>query len=224
MDVSAFPPAALWRWDLAMRLLLAVVVPIATGLVLFGTLSYGALTAMMSAALVSFASLGPDLSTRGWVVVAATGVPVAVVLGALSARLEGTGILLVFILFTVHGAMVRTGLAPQLAWFPVATGGLLAARLSSGTADIGEAALGAVLGSVLAVALIGLVPRVVRAPRLPIPPEALALDTSRLRRMVTAPTWRDPSRQWSRVWWAWRSQPVCWPSGLVRASRCSSSR
>ncbi len=191
MDLSAFPVAALWRWDLATRLLLAVVGP----LVLLPVLPDGgrvvALTAALSAALVSLSSLGPDLSTRGWVLVAAVGVPVAVVLGATSVGLPAGGTLVVFVLFTIHGAMVRTALLAQLAWFPVAAGGLLAALLFDEPTDLGEVALGALLGSAWAVALVRLVPMVVRAPRLPIPVEALAVDTERLRRMVRRPSWRD---------------------------------
>lgn len=191
MDLAALPPAALWRWDLGVRMMLAVLAPVGASMVLFGELTSGSVAAVMSAALVSFASLGPDLSSRTWVAVAAIGVPVAMVLGVLSARLGSSGALLVFVLFTVHGAMVRTGLLAQLAWFPVSLGGMLAALLATGTTGLAAVGVGAVLGSMLAVGLIVGVPLVVRAPRLPIPPEALALDTSRLRRMATEPRLRD---------------------------------
>jgi hypothetical protein len=68
---------------------------------------------------------------------------------------------------------------------------MLAALLATQTTDLAEVAVGAGFGSLLAVGLIVGVPRVVRAPRLPIPPDALALDTSRLRRMAAEPRWRD---------------------------------
>lgn len=191
MDLSALPPAALLRWDLAVRLLLAVTIPVVVSLATTADVGVVALTAAMSAALVSFSSLGPDLSSRTWERVAAVGVPVAIVLGALGSGLAGTGSLLVFVLFTVHGAMIRAGLPAQLAWFPVGAAGMLAALLFADSLEIGHVAIGAALGSVLALLLMWLVPLVVRAPRLPIPPEALTVDTARLRRMVTAPRWRD---------------------------------
>lgn len=191
MDLSAFPPAALWRWDLAVRLLAAVVVPLIGIYALSGVSVVVALCAAMAAALVSLSSLGPDLSGRGWIAVAALGVPLAMIAGALASRLPGAGVALVFVLFTVHGAMIRAGLVAQIAWFTVATGGLLAALLVTDDVALPDLALGAALGSVLALALMWLVPRMLSAPRLPIPPEALAPDTERLRRMMTAPTWRD---------------------------------
>lgn len=191
MDLSAFPAAALWRWDLATRLLLSVLVPLAVGWAATDSLQVAALTAVLAAALVSLSSLGPDLSSRTWVLVAAAGVPVAVVAGAVSGGLAGGGALVVFALFTVHAAMVRAGLLAQLAWFPVATAGLLAALLVTDATPLGEVALGAGAGSAWALALMWLVPLVVRAPRLAIPTPALEVDTGRLTRMVRRPTWRD---------------------------------
>ena len=191
MDLSAFPPAALWRWDLAARLLASVVVPLVALYALPDVSVVVALCAAMAAALVSLSSLGPDLSSRGWIAVAALGVPLAMIAGALAGRLPGAGVALVFVLFTVHGAMIRAGLIAQIAWFTVATGGLLAALLVTEDVGVSDVAGGAALGSGLAVALLWIVPKVLSAPRLPLPPEALAPDTERLRRMVTAPTWRD---------------------------------
>jgi hypothetical protein len=191
VDLSAFPPAALLRWDLAARLLLAVTLPVALSLAVTGEAGVAAPTAAMSAALVSLSSLGPDLSSRTWSLVAAVGVPVAIVLGAVSTGLAATGSLLVFGLFTVHGAMIRVGLLAQLAWFPVGAAGMLASLLFGDSVDISDVAAGAVGGAVLALLLMWLVPKVIRAPRLAIPSEALHVDTDRLRRMVTAPRWRD---------------------------------
>lgn len=191
VDLSALPAAALWRWDLAVRLCLSVAGPLVAVLALPEGVQVVALAAALTAALVSLSSLGPDLSSRPWVLLAAVGVPAAVLLGAVSTRLPAGGTLVVFALFTIHGAMVRTALLAQLAWFPVATAGLLAALLVPDGTALGEVALGAVVGSAWALALMWLVPLLVRAPRLPIPTQALVVDTARLRRMVTRPTWRD---------------------------------
>lgn len=185
------PASALWRWDLAARLLLSVVIPLVGGYLLLGAPLVVVLGAVMAAALVSLASLGPDLSRRDWVAVAVVGVPVALLVGAVSARLPGAGTLLVFGLFTVHGAMVRAGLLAQMAWFPVATAGLLAAMLFPESGSLVQLLVGALLGASLAGVLMVGTPRLLRAPRLAIPPEALAVDTERLTRMVRAPAWRD---------------------------------
>ncbi len=191
MDLSGFPPAALWRWNLALRLLLAIAGPLALSAAAWSTIGVVPVAAAMTAALVSLASLGPDLSSRRWEWVAVLGVPVALGLGALASRLPAGGTLLVFVLFTVHGAMVRAGLLAQLAWFPVATAGLLAALLFAGTESLSDLMLGAALGSLWALVLLRSVASRVRTPQLPIPPEALTVDTSRLRRMVRSPTGRD---------------------------------
>jgi hypothetical protein len=191
MDLSALPGVALWRWDLAVRLSLSVLGPLVAALVVPAGWQVAALSAAFTGALVSLASLGPDLSSRTWVLVAGVGVPVAVLLGAVGARVPTGGTLVVFALFTVHGAMVRTALLAQVAWFPVATAGLLAALLVDDGADLWTIAVGAVLGSAWALALVLLVPLVVRAPRLPLPPEALTVDAGRLRRMVGSPSWRE---------------------------------
>jgi hypothetical protein len=190
VDLSAFSTSALLRWDMATRVALAVSLPVLVSL-LTGGLGVVAVTAALSAALTSLASLGPDLSTRPWVLVAAVGVPAAIVLGAGSTRLPTGGVLVVFLLFTAYGALARAGLLAQMAWFPVAIGGMVAALLVAPGTNLGDIAAGAAAGSLLALVLMLVVARVVRAPRLAVPAGALAVDTDRLRRMVTAPTWWD---------------------------------
>ena len=190
MDTSAFPTRAVLRWDLAVRLLLALVLPLAVG-ALTGGLTTTVLTATMAAALTSFGSLGPDVSLRRWDVVAAVGVPVAILLGASSARLPSGGLLAVFLLFAAHGAFTRAGMLSQIAWFPVATAGMLAAVLIEPDTSLGSVAIGAAAGGLLGFLLMFVVPLVVRPPRLAVPAEALAVDTERLRRMVTSPSWVD---------------------------------
>lgn len=191
MDLSALPARSLLRWDLAVRLVLALLIPVVVEVVVAGQVAAWGLGAAMSAALVSFGNLGPDLSRPAWSAVAAVGVPVAVVLGALAARLPTGGVLLTFVLFTVHGAMLRAGLLAQVAWFPVAAGGMIAALLATPATDVAALATAVVPGSVLALGLGWLVPRVVPAPRLPVPAEALGVDTPLLRRMIGAPSWSD---------------------------------
>jgi hypothetical protein len=190
VDLSAFPTRAVLRWDLAVRLVLALAIPLGVGVVV-GDLGEVTIAATMAAALVSFGNLGPDLSSRPWLAVTAIGVPLAMVLGVGSARLPSGGVLVVFVLFTVHGALARSGMVAQLAWFPVATAGMLAALLIGPEASVTGVAVGATAGAVLAVALAISVPLVLRAPRLTVPSEALEVDTDRLRRMVRDPSWRD---------------------------------
>lgn len=191
MDLSALPAAALLRWDLAVRLGLSLLVPMLVALGLAGSVSGSVLVVVLAAALVSFASLGPDLSDARWLTVAAVGVPVAVLLGAWSARLPSGGVLTVFVLFTAHGVMVRAGLLAQVAWFPVATAGLLAAMFASPDADLVATGLAALAGSGWAVLLLVAVPRVVRTPRLDLPAGAVEVDTALLQRMVRHPAWVD---------------------------------
>lgn len=190
VDLSAFPTRAVLRWDLAVRLVLSLTIPLVLAAAT-GDLGVTAVTAALAAALTSLASLGPDLSSPRWVLVAGVGVPASIVLGAWSAQLATGGILVVFVLFTVHGACLRAGLLATLAWFPVAAAGMLAALLVDPQIPLADIAVGAVAGGMLALLLVVVVPRVVHAPRLPIPAEALAVDTDRLVRMVRQPSWRD---------------------------------
>jgi len=191
VDLSAFPARALLRWDLAARLVLSIVVPVGVEVVISGSLSGAGLTAALVAALVSFASLGPELSRPTWTAVAAIGVPVAVVLGAALRDSAVGSVLLVLVLFTAHGALMRAGLVSQMAWFPVAAGGMLAALLATPQTDASLVAVSGAMGAALAAALLWLVPRVMRAPRLAVPPAALDVDTDLLRRMLRHPSWRD---------------------------------
>lgn len=190
MDTSAFPTRAVLRWNLAVRVLLAIALPLVAG-AMTGGLTTTVLAATMAAALTSFGSLGPDLSVPRWNLVAAVGVPAAIVLGASSARLPSGGLLAVFGLFAIHGAFTRAGMLSQIAWFPVATAGMLAAVLIEPDTSMSSVAVGAAAGGLLGFVLMLVVPLVVRPPRLAVPAEALAVDTGRLRRMVTSPSWVD---------------------------------
>lgn len=190
MDLSAFPTRALLRWDLAVRIILSLAIPLAVGVAL-DDLGEVTIAATMAAVLVSFGNLGPDLSSRTWQAVTTVGVPLALVLGVASSRLASGGVLVVFLLFTAYGVFARAGFVAQLSWFPVAAAGMLAALLIGPEVSLGEVALGAVAGAVLAVAITIVVPLLLRPPTLTLPPQALAVDTDRLHRMVRRPSWHD---------------------------------
>ena len=190
VDLSAFPTRALLRWDLAVRLFLSLAIPLGVGVAL-GDVGQVSIAATMAAALVSFGTLGPDMSSRPWQAVTALGVPLAIVLGVASSRLASGGVVMVFLLFTAFGAFARAGFVAQLSWFPVATAGMLAALLIGPEASLGQVAVGAALGAVLAVVLSIVVPLLLRPPTLTLPAQALQVDTDRLRRMVRHPSWHD---------------------------------
>lgn len=190
MDLSALPLVAVLRWDLAVRALLAVLLPALIGLAV-PWLTHAAVLAAVVAAMVSLSSLGPDLGQPRWTALAVVATPVAVTLGAWLAPTAGGGVLLVLLLFVVQGALTQAGLVGQLAWFPVSSAGLVAAALSPGRASLLAVAAAAAAGAAWAGLLVLLVPRVVRVPRLALPEGALAVDTPRLRRMVMRPHWRD---------------------------------
>ncbi|PFG41950.1 fusaric acid resistance family protein [Isoptericola jiangsuensis] len=179
------------RWDLTARLVLAVVVPPLLETTLTGAVSTLGATAALTALLVTFADLGPDLSTGRWPLLAAVATPVAVIGGTLLAATPGGDVLWAFVLFTVHGAMLRAGMPAQLAWFPVAAAGLLAALLGTPATDVPAVAGGTVVGAAWAALLTALVPRLLSAPRLDLPADALHVDTGRLVRMVRHPRWTD---------------------------------
>jgi hypothetical protein len=190
VDLSAFPPRALLRWDLAVRLLLAFAIPLGLGIAV-GDLGEVTLGATMTAVLVSFGNLGSDLSMRPWLVVTTVGVPLAIVLGVTTSRLPTGGVLVVFLLFTAFGAFARAGFVAQLSWFPVAAAGMLAALLIGPDASLGAVTAGAVAGAALALGLSFLVPPLLRPPSLTLPEQAMQVDTERLRRMVRHPSWHD---------------------------------
>ena len=175
------------RWDLAVRLLLALAIPLGIG-VAVGDLGEATVGATMAAALVSFGNLGSDLSTRPWLVVTTIGVPLAMALGVATSRLPTGGVLVVFLLFTAFGAFARAGVVAQLAWFPVATAGMLAALLIGPDASLVAVTAGGAAGAALALVLSFLVPLLLRPPTLTLPPEALEVDADRLRRMVRRPS------------------------------------
>ncbi|MEZ5117843.1 MAG: hypothetical protein R2737_16400 [Candidatus Nanopelagicales bacterium] len=226
MDLSALPLVAVLRWDLAVRALLAVLLPALIGLAV-PWLTHAAVLAAVVAALVSLSSLGPDLGQPRWTALAVVATPVAVTLGAWLAPTAGGGVLLVLLLFVVQGALTQAGLVGQLAWFPVSSAGLVAAALSPGRASLLAVAAAAAAGAAWAGLLVLLVPRVVRVPRLALPEGALAVDTPRLRRMVMRPHWRDwtfplllggLSRASSR--WRWQGRWCCCATACC-PRRCS---
>jgi hypothetical protein len=190
VELSAFPTRAVLRWDLAVRLLLALAIPLGAGVAL-GDLGEVTVGATMAAALASFGNLGSDLSSRPWLLVTTIGVPLAMALGVATSRLPTGGVLVVFLLFTAFGAFARAGFVAQLAWFPVATAGMLAALLIGPDASLVAVTAGGAAGAALALVLSFLVPLLLRPPTLTLPPEALEVDTDRLRRMVRRPSWRD---------------------------------
>lgn len=191
MDLSVLPTRQLLRWDLAVRVALAVLVPLGVQVWRTGGVEGAGMAAALIGALVSFACLGPELARARWIAVAAIGTPVAALGGTVLGTSATGGVVWVFLIYVAQGALTQAGLVSQLAWFPVATAGLAAAVLATGETPTAEVALAAFAGSAWAVVLIAVVPAVVRAPRLPIPPAALAVDTAQLRRMVTRPTPRD---------------------------------
>jgi hypothetical protein len=191
VDLSALPTRALLRWELAVRLLLAVAVPVAVEQWRTGSVTGTSIAAALVAALVALACLGPEARRVPWLAMAAVGTPLAVLAGALVGPSRTGGTLLVFVLYLMLGAMTRAGLVSQLAWSPVATAGLLASVLVTDSADIPALAAAVVMGAAWSVLLIVVVPLVVRAPRLPVPPEALDVDTDMLRRMVRHPAGAD---------------------------------
>ncbi len=188
---SRQPLAAALRWDLTVRLLLGVALPPLVEAAVSGSVSTLGATASLTALLVTFCSLGPDLSNWRWVAVSAVATPVAIIVGGHLATEPAGGTLWVFVLFVLQGAMLQVGVPAQLAWFPVSSAGLLAGLLVSDTTDLSAVAAGGVAGSAWAALLIFLVPLFVRAPRLDVPASAVEVDTARLARMVRSPRWTD---------------------------------
>ncbi len=183
-----FPVQAVLRWDLTIRAVLAIGVPLALALVLQG--SYvNALVIGLTAAMVSLSSLGPDIGSTRWSVVAAVATPVAALVAGVTSNVAIGGLLFVFLAYTALGAFIQAGIVAQMAWFPVATFGLLVAVLATGGPTAGFVAA-TVVGSAWALMLIIVVPRLVHVPRLPIPIEATAPNTALLRSMLTRPSLR----------------------------------
>lgn len=188
MDLSTLPTRLLLRWDLAVRIGLAVLVPLGIQFWRTGGVTGSVIAAALVAALVSLASVGPELAAPRWVAVAAIGTPLALVLGTVLGPSPTGGLLWVFVLYTAQGALTQVGLISQMAWYPIATVGLCGSVLATGATPVGEVAVAGFAGSAWAVLLMIGVARVIHAPRLPVPPGALAVDTASLRRMITHPT------------------------------------
>ena len=191
VDLSSFPTRQLLRWNLVVRMGLAVIAPLAVQYLLTGNLTGTGMIAALVAAFVSFGDLGPDGDQPRWTAVTVVAAPTAVVAGVVLGPSPTGGLLIVFLLYLVHGALTEAGLVSQLAWFPVSSLGLIASVLSTGSADVVGVALAAATGSAWAALLLVVTPRLVHDSRLPIPPAALKVDTDRLRRMVRSPAWVD---------------------------------
>lgn len=192
MDTSQFPPKALLRWEFAVRIVLAVLGPLIVGQLLGVTSPDSGVTAALAAALVSLSTVGPDVRRWEWSVTAALMTPLAMAVGALLTSADAGVLsgLFVLVLFTIHGLMLQAGLMSQLAWYPVAAGGMLGVVLGAGVTQVGTTLLALVLGSAWALVLMIVVEPVVRSPLLPIPSQALRPDVALLRGAVTAPTVR----------------------------------
>lgn len=185
------PPPGILRWDLAVRLVLAVVLPILGHLASPDAVSEAFLATVLAAVLVSFGTFGPEFTRWRLLTLTAVGVPVAVIAGAAASRTGVGGALLVFVLFAAYGAAIRAGMAAQLAWFPVSAAGLLSAVLLAGDVDLWRLLGAACGGSLLAVLLVAGVHRLLPAPRLPLPDGALDVDRTMLDRMVRRPSLQD---------------------------------
>jgi Fusaric acid resistance protein-like len=190
VDPSALPTRTVLRWDLAVRIGLAILGPLLVQYWLTGEVLGTALITGLAAALISLSSLGPETAHPRWIAVAAVGTPVAVTIGQVLGPSATGGALWAFVLYLVYGALAQAGLVAQLAWFPVSTAGLMA-LVSPGQTSTASVAASAAAGAVWAVVLMLLVPRVVRVPRLPVPAGALEVDVARLRRMVRHPSATD---------------------------------
>lgn len=191
MDLSTLPTRLLLRWDLAIRIGLSVLVPVGVQLWRTGSVTGPTIVAALVAVLVSMSSLGPEASRPQWIAVAAVGTPVAIVVGTVAGPSAAGGAVWVFLLYLAQGALTEAGLVSQLAWYPVATAGMAASVLSTGVTAPGEIAVIAMAGSLWSVLLMVVVPRLVRAPRVPVPAVALTVDMARLRRMARHPALSD---------------------------------
>lgn len=191
MDLSTLPTRTLLRWDLAIRIALSILGPVGVQFLRTGGVTGPTIVAALVAVLVSMSSLGPEATRPRWIAVAAVGTPVAVVVGTVVGPSATGGAVWVFLLYLVHGAMTEAGLISQLSWHPVATAGLAASVLSTGLNPVGEIAILTAGGALWSVLLMIVIPRLARAPRIPVPPGALAVDMARLRRMATNPALED---------------------------------
>jgi hypothetical protein len=189
VDLASFPTRDLLRWDLAVRLLLAALIPLLAQVWLGDGVVGPGLVAGLVAALVSMASLGPDLAAPRWLLLAALATPTAVVSGAALGLASPWASAFVFVLYVAQGVAIEAGLVTQLAWFPVSTAGMLAAALTTGHVDVGPLAAAACAGAAWAALLMVVVGRV-PTPRLDLPAAALRVDTAAMRRLVTHPSLR----------------------------------
>ena len=190
MDLSTLPRRSLLRWDPAVRVALAIGVPLAIGAARTGT-SVGFLPAVV-AVLVTLSNLGPDMGDqRRWSVFAAVLTPVGSIGGVLAAHAWlPLRLGYVFVLYAILGVFLLAGLLTQLAMAPVAAAGLYATVLSADaqlTWPLVLTVVAAATWGYLLIPAIALIP----FPRLPIPAGALSPRTMILRRMFTRPTLHD---------------------------------
>jgi hypothetical protein len=189
MDLSVFPRREVLRWELFVRTILALSVPLLIGYALNGDLS-GILAALI-AGLASISYLGPDAGLFGWAVFAAVGTAASALLGFLVSGASGpVQLIVVFALFTGLGAAMLAGLLSQLAFTPLAMIGLLIIVLAEGSLTV-EIAAQVCAGAGWALLLIAVLPRWSGWPRLPLPIEALRPDLALLRRMIRRPRWAE---------------------------------
>ena len=120
MDLSTLPRRSLLRWDPAVRVALAIGVPLAIGAARTGT-SVGFLPAVV-AVLVTLSNLGPDMGDqRRWSAFAAVLTPVGAIGGVLAAHAWlPLRLGYVFVLYAILGVFLLAGLLTQLAMAPVA--------------------------------------------------------------------------------------------------------
>ncbi len=190
MDLSQLPRRALLRWDPALRVTLAIGVPLVVGAARTGT-SAGFLPAVV-AVLVTLSNLGPDMGDqRRWSVFAAVLTPVGAIGGVLAAQASlPLRLGYVFVLYAILGVFLLAGLLTQLAMAPVAAAGLYATVLAADAQLTWSGVLIILVAAAWGYLLIPAV-AVIPFPRLPLPDGALAPRTTILRRMFTRPTWHD---------------------------------
>lgn len=188
MDLTPFPRRQVLRWELFVRVILALLIPLLIGVIANGDLV--GLLAGVIAALIAISYLGPDAGLFGWSVLAAAGTALAAMGGLLiGAAHPALQLAVIFALFTALGAAMLAGLISQLAVTPVAFIGLITIVLGDGNLTPGAALL-ICGGAVWSLFLIAVLPRWSGWPRLPLPSQALQPDVQLLRRMVRRPQLR----------------------------------
>ena len=188
MNFDSLPVRLVFRWELAVRAVLALLAPLIVGYLL-GDVKAGLLAAIV-AANVSIAYLGPDLGFFRWAVVAAVGSAAAAVLGVFISGTIWLEVPFLLVLFAALGAMMLGGLTSQLAFSPVAILGLFVVTLFGGPVTV--ATVVAILaGAAWSLVLVAVLPRWRGWPRIPVDRNTLAPNAVILRRLFTHPSLRD---------------------------------